>query len=192
MASQLNGYAIVPHGSYNEFRSYALSHGVNVDRAWGNQCWDICALLWYQYGKRLQTGNGYAYGCWTLRRNQNAVGPFKLIYNKSDIRRGDILVFNHHGSYTAGHICFADENYHGNSYINVLGQNQGQGSGSGKASNIKRWSFTYFLGAFRNSDWSSSPTPPTPPPPGPQPGPSPTSEFKRFPWYLYNNKRKML
>lgn len=193
MASQLNGYAIVPHSTYNEYRAYCLSHGVNCDRLYGNQCVDTPKLLWWQYGKSLQTGNGYAYGIWTLRRNKNAVGPFKLIYNKSDVKRGDIVVFNHHGSYTAGHIGFADENYKGGRTIRLLGQNQGQGTGSGKASNVINHSMTYFLGAFRNTKWSSSPTPPPPgPQPGPQPGPSPTSEFKRFPWYLYNNKRKML
>lgn len=188
MASQQNGYAIVPHVSYNEWRSYALTHGVNVDYSagggYGNQCWDICALLWYQYGYRLQTGNGYAYGCWTMRRNQNAVGPFKLIYNKSDIRRGDVLVFNKYGSYYTGHIGFADENYHGNT-IKLLGQNQGQGTGYGKASIVKDWSLTHFLGAFRNSKWSSSPTPP---PPTPTP-PAPVSDFGNgFPWPIYTNK----
>ena len=188
MAGQQNGYRIVPHGSYDDFRSYALSNGVNVDYSWGNQCWDICALLWYQYGFRLQTGNGYAYGCWTVRRYQNAVGPFTLVTRKEDIRRGDVLVFNKYGSYYTGHIGFADENYHGNN-INLLGQNQGQGTGYGKASIVKKWRLTYFLGGFRNNKWSSTPPGPTPPPPGPTPGPSSISK-QGFPWFIYNKKFK--
>lgn len=180
MAFQQNGYVIAPHLTYDEWRSYALTNGVNVDFAYGNQCWDICALLWYQYGLRLQTGNGYAYGCWTLRRNQNAVGPFKLITNKKDIKRGDVLVFNKFGQYYTGHIGFADENYRGNT-IRLLGQNQGQGTGSGKASIVKNWSLTHFLGAFRNTKWTSSPTPPSP---------TPSTEKKKdgFPWAVFTRK----
>ena len=190
MAQQLNGPAIVPHSTYNEFRQYCLTHGVNFDYIFGNQCVDTPKLLWYQYGLTLETGNGYAYGCWTQRRAHNSRSPFISIYNKSEVKRGDCLVFNRHGSYNAGHICFADEDYHGGSRIRVLGQNQGQGTGKGKASNVINYSWSYFLGAFRNTKWSSTPpTPPTPPPPGPQPGPSPTSDFgKKFPWFIYTNR----
>ena len=182
MAQQQNGYAYVPHATYNEFRQYALTHGVNVDYAWGNQCWDICAIVWYQYGLRLKTGpNHSVYECWTVSRMQNAVPPFSLVTRKEDIKRGDIVVFNRHGSYTTGHIGFADEDYRGTNYINILGQNQGQGSSSGTPSDVRNSALTYFLGAFRNSNWiGSSPTPPTP---------TPTSgKKKRFPWVLYANK----
>ena len=48
MAQQLNGYAIVPNGTYNQFRAYCVSHGVNVDYAYGNQCMDTVMLLYYQ------------------------------------------------------------------------------------------------------------------------------------------------
>ena len=177
MASQLNGYALVPHNTYNVWRKYALTHGVNVDYAYGNQCWDICALLWYQYGLRLQTGNGYAFGCWTLKRNVNAVPPFRQIRNLSDVRRGDVIVLNRSTFSNAGHICFADEDYHGGSKLKVLGQNQGQGIGVGKASNIINMSMKNFLGAFRNIKWMA------------EPDPAPVSVRKSdFPWVLYANK----
>ena len=184
---QLNGYASVPHNTYDAFRAYALANGVNVDYSYGNQCWDICALLWWQYGLRLETGNGLAYGCWTLMRYTNARGPFKLIYNIGDVRRGDVLVFNGYGSYYTGHIGFADENYRGGNTINLLGQNQGQGISWGKTSIVKPWSLTHFLGAFRNSNWSGSPPTPGPTPPGP---PSPVSKLGdgTFPWVLYAEK----
>ncbi len=186
MASQQNGPAKVPHSSYNSFRQYCLSHGVNFDYAFGNQCVDTPKLLWYQYGLTLQTGNGYAYGCWTLRRNQNAKSPFIAISNKNDIKRGDVIVINRHGSYYTGHICFADEDYKGKNKIKVLGQNQGQGISSGTPSNIVTQDLTYFLGVFRNTKWSSGPGPT---PPGPQPGPSPRSSFRSgYPWVLYANK----
>lgn len=182
MATQQNGYTTVPHATYDEFRTYALTHGVNVDGLWGNQCWDICALLWYQYGLSLITrpgGNGKAEDCWIISRNVNAQSPFIMVENAVDIKRGDVLVFRASGAYTTGHIGFADADYAGNN-ITVLGQNQGQGSSSGTPSNIVGWNLTTFLGAFRNTDWNSTPpTPPSPPFGGQQ------SKFK---WVLYARK----
>ena len=186
MATQQNGYTTVPHATYDEFRTYALTHGVNVDLAWGNQCWDICALLWYQYGLSLITrpgGNGVAQDCWLISRNANAQLPFTLIYNVGDLKRGDVVVFRASGAYTTGHIGFADEDYHG-SQINIMGQNQGQGSSYGTPSNVVPWNLTNFLGAFRNSDWDSAP--PTPPP-TPTPGNSGKSNFK---WVLFGKRAR--
>lgn len=179
MAIQQNGYAIVPHLTYDEFRSYALTHGVNVDFAWGNQCYDICALVWYQYGLRLETGNGYAWGCWVYRQDYNARPPFIKITNKYEIKRGDIVVFDKNSSYYSGHIAFADQDYSGGSKISCLGQNQGQGISYGTPSNIANLNANEILGAFRNTNWIV--TPPTPPTPTP-------SRSGKFPWVLYARK----
>ena len=178
MAIQQNGYAIVPCVTYDVWRQYALTHGVNVDFAWGNQCWDICALLWYQYGLRLQTGNGYAWGCWTLMKDQNARPPFTLVTNKNEIKRGDIVVFDRNSSYYSGHIAFADQDYSGGNRISCLGQNQGQGTASGTPSIVASLNANEILGAFRNSNWVI--TPPTPP--------TPTTKRGSFPWVLYSRK----
>lgn len=180
MAFQQNGYTMVPQAvTYNEWRGYCLSHGVNVDFAYGNQCWDVCALLWYQYGLRLQTGNGYAYGCWTLMRGANARPPFTQITRKEEIKRGDCVVFNRVGSFRTGHIAFADQDYNGTNSLLCLGQNQGQGIGYGTPSNIAPMNLVNFLGAFRNTNWEHSPEPEPP---------TPSSKSKRFPWVLYSNK----
>lgn len=183
MAFQQNGYTFLAEVvTYDQWRGYLLTHGVNVDFAYQNQCWDSCALLWYQYGLTLQTGNGYAYGCWALRRDQNARPPFELVWGKENIKRGDVIVFDRHGSWYTGHIGYADEDYNGTNYIKCLGQNQGQGISSGTPSNIVNQNLTWFLGAFRNTRWTV--TPPTPP--TPSGGSKPTA--KRFPWVLYANK----
>lgn len=184
MATQVNGYQKLlsqEYDTYTHWRDYALSHAVNVDWAFGNQCFDICALLWYQYGLRLETGNGYAYGCYALKKDVNARHPFIKVEHKTNIKKGDCIVFFASGLNYTGHICFADENYNGSDYIKCLGQNQGQGSGVGKASNIVNVSLKTFLGGFRNTSWGSDdPEPPVPS----------VTKKTTFPWTLYANRIK--
>jgi CHAP domain. len=182
MAQQINGKQLIlrnNYDTYDHWRSYALTHGVNVDFSYGNQCWDICCLLWIQYGLWLYTGNGMAYGCYAIERNRNAVFPFSKVERKIDIKRGDCLVFAPSGLNYTGHICFADENYNGSNTLPCLGQNQGQGNGYGVPSNIANMNLTRFLGAFRNHNWIV-------------PEPAPVIKAKRseskFPWAIYARK----
>ena len=168
--AQFNGYVKVAHATYQQFRDATLGNGYNVDKAYGNQCWDFCALLWWQYGLTLHTGpKGWASECWTSSRALNAVFPFTQVTNVSDIKRGDCVVFKGTSNYPTGHIAFADEDYkEGMTRMNFLGQNQGQGSLS--PSNIANLSLANFIGAFRNSNWTT-------------PKPSPKDEKKhKFPW----------
>lgn len=155
---------VVNINTYDAFRNEVLGKGYDVDNAYGYQCWDGCALLWQQIGRSLLTGNGCASGCWTLKRDVNAGNDFTLITNKSDVRRGDVVVFST-GQY--GHIGFADENYNGGASIRLLGQNQGgtpKGAAGGAGFNVINMSMATFLGAFRFKNWttSGSTTPTTP------------------------------
>lgn len=181
MAFQQNGYALVPEAiTYEQWRGYLLTHGVNVDWTYGNQCWDSCALLWFQYGLRLQTGPmGAAFECWVVSRNVNARGPFIQVTGIENVKKGDCVVFNRAGSYWTGHIAFADEDYNGSGYLACLGQNQGQGIGVGTPSNVVRMGVGNFLGAFRNTNWKHTPEPEPP---------KPSAKQKRFPWVLYSRK----
>lgn len=184
MAQQVNGYQLLlvnQYDTYDHWRSYALSHGVNVDWRFGNQCWDICALLWFQYGLRLETGNGFAYGCYALKRDVNARFPFVKVTRKVDIRRGDCLVFFPSGLNYTGHICFADENYHNSNTLRCVGQNQGLGTGWGTPSNEADLNLSRFMGGFRNTKWKSTDPTPTPTPSG-------FVREKDFPWILYAEK----
>ena len=185
MAEQVNGYRTLlaqQYDTYNHYRDYCLNHGINVDYftsvlGYGNQCWDVPALLWFQYGLRLETGNGYAYGCYTLKRDVNARFPFVKVERKVDIKRGDCLVFAPSGLNYTGHICFADEDYHGSDSLRCLGQNQGQGTGWGTPSNIKLINLRVFLGGFRNHNWQQ-----------PEPTPTPSTNKSNFPFVLYAKK----
>lgn len=181
MAQQVNGRQILlqpQYDTYDHWRDFCLTHGVNVDWTYGNQCWDVCCLLWVQYGLWLYTGNGYAYGCYAIERNRNAVFPFSKVERKADIKRGDCVVFWPSGLNYTGHIAFADEDYNGTNTLKCLGQNQGQGSSYGTPSNVVSLNLSKFCGGFRNHIWQT----PEPPP----------IKVKRsesgFPWQIYARK----
>ena len=115
--AQYNRYVYVPHLNYNQWRLNTLGNGYNVDyysrnHGYGNQCWDYCALLWWQYGLTLVTkaGGGTAYDCWNVSRYTNARYPFTSLTGVQNIKRGDIIITKSPRSKT-GHICFADEDY---------------------------------------------------------------------------------
>ena len=175
MALQTNGYVRLlssQYNTYDDYRNYCLTHGINVDFSAGNQCWDSLALLWYQYGRYLVTrpsGNGSAYMCWTISKKINAQPPFIAVEGVQNIKRGDILVFNKSSWSNHGHICLADADYSQRVYergawrLPCVGQNQGQGISSGTPSNIVKQNLSSFLGIFRNTNWTT--TPPTPPTP---------------------------
>lgn len=172
--AQINGYVPVAHQSYDAWRAATWGNGYNVDFMYGNQCWDFCALLWWQYGLQLVTkpGGGAAADCWLVSRNTNARPPFISLTGKENIKRGDVLVWNRSNIHYSGHIAFADEDYNPNkNTIASYGANQGQGIYG--AVNVVEQSYTGFLGIFRNTNWDSSPTPPTP---------SESTTKKHFPW----------
>lgn len=190
--AQYNGYRSVPHSTYQEWRNATLGNGYNVDGWYGNQCWDFCALLWYQYNLRLITkpaGNGGAADCWLVSKDANAKRPFIKITRKQDIKKGDVIVWNRgvYGS-TTGHIAFADEDYHGNSIRTLAQVPSRQPLYENSPVYTPTWTLDYFLGAFRNTMWTDTPEPPTPPTP-PYIPPAGNTDYKRdrFPWAIAVN-----
>ena len=178
------GYSNIPHATYNQWKTNTIGHAYDLDGAFGCQCWDYASLFWRNVGFPVgypQTGpNLYASECWTVSRSQNAGSTFDLVYNASNIKEGDILVFNGTVGNPPGHITFADEDYNNSGYIWCVGQNQG-GSPlpeGGTAVTRNHIPINNFLGAFRYKEWES----PTPPPP-----PSPSGKSS-FPWVLYARK----
>ena len=185
--AQYNRYLPIPHSSYNEWRTATIGNGYNVDAAFGNQCWDYCAELWYQYGLRLITkpaGNGGAADCWLISKDANARPPFIAVYGKENIKRGDVIITDRNNGRGTGHICFADEDYNGTNYLNMLGQVPSIHGQNGVVS-ADRLSISLFLGIFRNTMWTSQPEPPEPPVPPYNP-PEGNTDWKRdrFPWAI--------
>lgn len=179
------GYVDVPHSSYDEWKANTIGKEYDLDGHYGCQCWDFASLFWRNVGFPAgypQTGNGYAYGCWTLRKNINAGNKFDLIELLSLVKKGDVVVLDR-GRFSgddSGHIAFADEDYSGGSTLRLLGQNQEKPSAvTGYKVTLDNMNVTKFLGAFRFKDWKNPPTPP----------PTPTEKKRnKFPFVLYARK----
>lgn len=181
--AQYWGYVSVPHASFNQWYNNTIGNGYNVDYSFGNQCWDYCTLLWWQYGLQLVTkaGGGGAIDCWNVSRYINAKTPFKSYTTISKIKRGDILVFKPYGTAVgaAGHIGFAYTDYSGRNTskntLKILGQNQ---AGSSTV-NIVEYPIAAIVGYFRNTRWSSvDPDEPV----DPDDPETKQSIKKKFPW----------
>lgn len=172
----------VAHATYDQFKTATLGHSYDLDgypTSQPYQCWDGVDLLYqqadvgqYLYTGRPYGGEGYAKECWTYAdaRQQNGSGHFSMVFNKENIKKGDIIVFNTYSGWygEAGHIGFADEDYNGTNYINILSQNF---YNKHYMDVDQAYLGTAFLGAFRYDAWQQ-PVPPTP-----------TSKKKRhFPW----------
>lgn len=181
------GYQELPVDSYDSFKNSVIGNGYDADGYYGDQCWDLTAELWYSVGFSTgypQTGpNQYASECWTVSKAANCVYNgvtyFNTIENLSDIKRGDVVVFDGNSSFPAGHIGLADTDYDGSGTLLILGQNQGdQGTptpivnpAGGTTANVTRLPTLNFLGAFRYKEWET-----------------PTPSLKKssnFPWVLY-------
>lgn len=171
------GYIDLPINTYDAWKNAVAGNGYDADGYYGDQCWDLCAEFWWNVGfpqgYPLTGPQHSAKECWSVNRNNN-VGYggntyFDLIYNLSDVKRGDVIVWDGTTSYPTGHIGFADEDYNGSGSIAVLGQNQGSGGtptpisnpNGGTTANVKTLGTIGFLGAFRYKEWED--TPPTPP-----------------------------
>lgn len=173
--------------TYDSFRSDALARasqnlGYDVDGYYGYQCWDLAAELWqnigFGAGYPVTGTNHYAMECWTESRYINQGEDFDLIYNISDLKRGDVIVLGPSAISSTGHIAFCDEDYNG-SRMNLLGQNQvNPNFTTGHIPTVTNIDISAFLGGFRYKEWNS--TPPTPP--------TPTTTHSKFPFVLFARK----
>ena len=167
------GYVTLPTNTYLAWKNAVNGNGYDADGYYGCQCWDLAAEFWWNVGfpqgypVTQQGGNGSAWMCWTYSREINKGDKFDLIYNLSDVKQGDVIVWDGTTSFPDGHIGFADEDYDGSGQIAVLGQNQGTGGtpppishpNGGTTANVKKLGTANFLGAFRYREWENPPTP---------------------------------
>lgn len=159
----LGSYIYAPTETYTQFKDYTLGKCFNTDGYYGSQCWDLGDLFWQNYaGRNLSTcGTGGAKGAWNCKE-YNAGDQFDLIYDKTQLRAGDWIIFNG-GQW--GHVGMALGGYN-NGYVSLLGQNQGGSycEGGGSSTNIINISLKDFAGAFRPKTYIRPNPEPTPDP----------------------------
>lgn len=151
-----------PFNTWQEFRDYFIhddhNSAVDMDGFAGYQCYDLADFFWVSNcGRTLQTGNGLAYGCWTLARDVNAGTEFSLITNWNDVKAGDWCVWaaNQGVIGDAGHINMALEDVASHPHPQMLGQNQQNANADyGHFTTVDNYfDGTGFLGAFRYRYW---------------------------------------
>lgn len=182
------GLVTVDISSYENFKSAILGNGYDVDGVYGEQCVDLAKLLAGNAGRPSpywkSEPDGYAYEGWTnlSSRGYNAGDLFTLVYNKGDVKKGDLVVLSYTASNPYGHIAFANTNWNaGITTAELLGQNQENPSASvGYLTTLTEVNVSTFLGAFRFIAWQT--TPPTPPAGGSR------GSKSKFPWVLYARK----
>ena len=179
-----SGYVTITTSSYDAFKSAVNGNSYDADGVAGCQCVDLAKEINYNLGFSSPYwdtgGTGSAYGGWSVEsaRTFNAGTRYTLVYDKTQIKRGDMIVFNYFTGNPYGHVGFADEDYNGSNTIRILSQNNGGTPvpGGGTTVNVANYSLSYFLGAFRLNSWQ--PIPPTPT----------ESTEHRFPWAIYAAK----
>lgn len=183
--AQYYGLVTVDISSFDNFRNEVIGNGYDVDGLFGDQCVDMPKLLAGNAGRPSPywlslPAPGYARQGWTVESNRiyNASDYFTLVYNKEDVKRGDLVVLNTTTSNPYGHIAFATTDWDANTTSAILlGQNQvNPNDTTGHPNTETLVNVTTFLGAFRFNAWQQ-PVPPTP-----------TVTRGKFPWVLYANK----
>lgn len=162
------GPQAVDISSYDAFKAAVLNNGYDIDQTYGAQCVDAMMLLNYNLGFPSPYAwagpNESAYEMWTNTeaRARNAGDKWDLIYNLSEVKKGDMVIFDAWPENPNGHNALADEDYSGQTYLPCLGQNQyGDPFPTGGACfNVYGITSSRFLGAFRLKSWN--PIPPTP------------------------------
>lgn len=144
----LGSYVWVDVSTVQNIRSSIEGLCIDVDNAFGSQCYDTSAAVSENMtGRRLTTcGTGAASGmmdCW----EQQAGDDYEVIWDATKLQPGDILVS---GGGKYGHTGIV-LGYYNNGYIALLSTNQGGKScaGGGSSANVINFSLKNFIGAYR-------------------------------------------
>ena len=181
------GYVTINHDTYANFKAATLGNGYDFDSTYGLQCYDLLAEFWWNVGfpagYPVTGGSVNVYEVWNHRSENtsyNGTTYFDIITNINDVKQGDIIIYSSFPGNEYGHGGFADSDYNGAQYFNILSQNNGGTPypAGGSTVNVNTYNVSYFMGAFRYKEWHT--TPPTPPIPG--------RTSSKFSWVLYARK----
>ena len=131
-------------------QQYPLNSYIDVDKAYGAQCYDYINAYWLGQVNRSIRSNNNATGIWDLRQT-NAGNEFALITSWSALRPGDWIIWS--GPASTGHVAMAVSYPSGNN-IMVYGQNQiNPNYITGHSLSKMAANSSYFRGAFRYRGW---------------------------------------
>lgn len=157
------GFVKVTTKSFEDWRKAIIGNAYDVDGYYGYQCFDLANIFWKNavgYYPKTATKDGgkknCASGLWGARDINNKNNDFELIYDYKNLKKGDVIITNNG---ECGHVCFLDQDYNDDTYLKVLGQNQGGTNGKLPGAKVKdiEWAFRkYFLGAFRLRVWHTN------------------------------------
>lgn len=171
-----NTYVNIPHSTYAEWKANTLGNQYDVDGTpieQPYQCWDFAAEFWnnvgFIQGMPSTAGTHAAYGIWDAK-TANAGDKFYLIEDKTQIKQGDVIVYNYFTGNPYGHVGFADADYNGTDSLDILSQNNDHNYVT-----VHNYNLAYFRGAFRLKAWHPAPTPLS-------------GRRSKFPWVLYARK----
>lgn len=155
------GFVKININSFKDWRKAVIGNAYDMDGKYGYQCYDLANEFWKNAtGRTCKSATkdggilGGASGIWGARKENNKGNEFILINDYKKLKKGDIIITNN-GKY--GHVCWLDQDYNSNTYLKVLGQNQGNTGGILPGAKVKdiEWAFRqYFLGAFRYKKWN--------------------------------------
>lgn len=154
------GFVKININSFKDWRKAVIGNAYDMDGKYGYQCYDLANEFWKNAtGRTCKSATkdggilGGASGIWGARKENNKGNEFTLITDYKKLKKGDIIITNN-GKY--GHVCWLDQDYNSDTYLKVLGQNQGNTGGKLPGAKVKdiEWAFRqYFLGAFRYKKW---------------------------------------
>lgn len=179
-----SGLVTVDISSFDAFTNEILGNAYDVDFLCGFQCVDLPKLLAGNAGRSApywKSGTrGYARDGWLDidSRNYNIGTLFTPVYNKRDVRVGDIVILDATSTNPYGHVAFATTDWNDNTRnVVLLGQNQVNPSAEvGHPTTMTSVNVSTFLGGFRFKDWNQiEPT---------------NTKYRRghFKWVLYARK----
>ena len=154
------GFVKININSFKDWRKAVIGNAYDYDGKYGYQCYDLANEFWKNAtGRTCKSATkdggilGGASGIWGARKENNKGNEFTFITDYRKLKKGDIIITNN-GKY--GHVCWLDQDYNSDTYLKVLGQNQGNTGGKLPGAKVKdiNWAFRqYFLGAFRYKKW---------------------------------------
>lgn len=126
-----------------QWRDMTIGKSYDIDKAYGSQCWDYFAYFLQYFNLPLSAQcslTNYVCDLWRLKDKYGYSTYFEYVYNASDLRTGDWVIWDKGSSHPYSHIAMYYEGLE-------LGQNQGA-----PYVNEKRTTWD-ILGAFRFRSW---------------------------------------